>query len=89
MMSDFENKNVIFGNENTNSIERELSDVIGNSENHCDIESNAQFTGNHSQETDFSNMAMEVQFQDRIDSRKQWKLLLVHLALDLLRRWTL
>ena len=38
-MSDFDNMDVILGNENTNLLERELSDVIGNSENHCDIES--------------------------------------------------
>ena len=42
MMSDFENLDVIFGNNNVNPIERELSNVIGKSESHCDIESNSQ-----------------------------------------------
>ena len=40
MMSDFENMDVKLGSNNVNPIERELSNVIGNSENHCDIESN-------------------------------------------------
>ena len=47
MMSDVENMDVILENENNNLIERELSDVIDNSENHCDIESGSQFGGNH------------------------------------------
>ena len=47
MMSDFESMDIILGNENTNPIERELSVVIGNSENHCDIESISQFRENH------------------------------------------
>ena len=42
-MSDFENMDVLLGNENTNLIERELSDVIGNSENHCNVESGSKF----------------------------------------------
>ena len=50
MMSDFENMDVILGNESTILNERELSDVIGNSENHCDIESGSQFRVNLSQE---------------------------------------
>ena len=37
---DFENLDVILGNNNINPIERELSNVTGNSENHCDTESN-------------------------------------------------
>ena len=53
LMSDFEKMDVLLGNENTNPIERELSDVIGNSENRCDVESDSQFRGNHPQENDF------------------------------------
>ena len=45
VMSDFENMDVVLGNENTNFIERELSDVIGNPENHCNIESGSHFRG--------------------------------------------
>ena len=55
MMSDFENMDVVLGNENTNPIERELSVVIGSLENHCDIESNSQFRGDYPQEDDFGH----------------------------------
>ena len=41
MMSDSENLDVIFGNNNVNPIERELSNLIGNSVSHCEIESNS------------------------------------------------
>ena len=37
LMSGFQNMDVGLGNENTNPTERELSDVIGNSENRCDV----------------------------------------------------
>ena len=43
MMSDFENWDLRLGNDKINPIERELSNVIENSENHCDTESNSQF----------------------------------------------
>ena len=46
MMSDFENLDVILGNDNINPIERKLSNVIGNSENHCDTDSNSQLREN-------------------------------------------
>ena len=42
MMSDFENMDVMLGNDNANAIEKELSNVIGNAESHCDNESNLQ-----------------------------------------------
>ena len=42
MMSDFENMDVMIGNENTNPIERELSNMIGTVVNDQDIESNPQ-----------------------------------------------
>ena len=42
MMSGFENMDVIIGSNKVNPIGRELSNVIGNSENHCDIEFNSQ-----------------------------------------------
>ena len=53
MMSYFESMDVILGIENTNPIERDLSDVIGNSENFWNIESNSQFRGNQPQGNDF------------------------------------
>ena len=40
MMSDFENMDVIIGSDSVNPIERELSNVIGNAESHCDNEFN-------------------------------------------------
>ena len=42
MMSNFENTDVILGSSNFKSIERELSNAIGNSESHCNIEFNSQ-----------------------------------------------
>ena len=48
MMSDFDNMDVILGNDNVIPIERELSEVIGNSESHFDMESNS-----HPRENDF------------------------------------
>ena len=48
MISDVENMDIKLGNENANLFEREPSDVIGKSENHCVIESGSQFRGNHS-----------------------------------------
>ena len=40
-------------------IERELSEDIGNPENHCVIESVSQFRGNHSQENTFGQYGHE------------------------------
>ena len=47
MMSDFENMDVILGKDNIIPIERELSNLFGNSENHCDTESNSHFRKNN------------------------------------------
>ena len=41
MITDFENMDVILGCTNVNPIERELSNVIGNSVSHCDNEPNS------------------------------------------------
>ena len=41
LMSGFENLDVILGDDNINSIERELANVFGNPERHCDTESNS------------------------------------------------
>ena len=59
MMSDFENMDVILGNDNINPIERELSNVIRNSENHCDTESNSQFRENNPQGNVFGHYVHE------------------------------
>ena len=47
MMSDFEIMDVILGNDNINLIERELSNVIGNSEIHGDTASIPQLRENN------------------------------------------
>ena len=67
MMSDFENKDVMLGNDNANAIEREFSNVIGNSENHCDAGSNLQSRKNDSHENDFEHFVHEnmIPRQDR------------------------
>ena len=55
MMSDFENLDVNLENDNINPIERELSNVNGNSENHCDTESNSQFREKNPQGNGFGH----------------------------------
>ena len=68
MMSDFENMDVILGSINVNPIERELSNVIGNSVSHCDIESNSQPREDDSRENGFGYYAHEniIPRQDRL-----------------------
>ena len=67
MMSDFENMDVMRGHDNVNPIERELSNVIGNSGNHCDNESNLQSRENVSHGKDFGHYVHEniIPIQDR------------------------
>ena len=57
----------MLGNDNVNPIERELSNVIGNSENHCGIESNSQFRENNPYENGFGHYVHEdiIPRQDR------------------------
>ena len=54
-MSDFENMDVILGNDNINPIERELPNVIGNTENFCDTELHSQFGENNPQGNGFGH----------------------------------
>ena len=67
MMSDFKNMDVMLGNYNANVIEREPSNVIENSEIHCDPESNLQSRENDSHENDFGHFVHEnmIPRQDR------------------------
>ena len=68
MMSDFENMDVMIGNENTNPIERELSNIIGKVENNQDIESNPQSARYESHENEFGHYVHEnvIPKQDRV-----------------------
>ena len=68
MMSDFENMNVMIGNENTNPIERELSNMIGNGVNDQDIESNPQSSRYETHENELGHYAHEnaIPRQDRV-----------------------
>ena len=59
MMFDFENMDVILGNDNINPIERELSNVIGNSESHCNTESNPQLGDKNPHGNEFGNYVLE------------------------------
>ena len=62
MMSDFENivvSDVVLGSDNVNPIERELSNVIGNAESHCDNEFNSQFRESNSHENGFGHTSMK------------------------------
>ena len=67
MMSEFENMDVILGNDKANSIERNLSNVIGNSGSQCDNESNLQSRENDSHENGFGHYVHEnmIPRQDR------------------------
>ena len=67
MMSDFEKMDVILRNDTVNSIERELSNVLGKSGSHCDNESNKQSGENDSHENDFGHYVHEniIARQDR------------------------
>ena len=68
MMSDFENMDVRIGNGNTNPIERELSNMIGNVVNDQDIESNPQSSRYETHENEFGHYAHEnvIPRQDRV-----------------------
>ena len=79
---------VILGNENTNPIERDLSDVFGNSKTIVTWGQNHSSEEIIPREMISGNMAMEIRFQGKVGSRKQWKLLLVNLIRNFLRRWT-
>ena len=59
MMSDLENLDVMLGNDDANAIERELSNGIGNSENHYDTGSNVQSRENDTHENDFGHLVNE------------------------------
>ena len=67
MMSDFENLDVMLGNDNVNPIERELSNVIGNSESHYDDELNSHPMENDFGENGFGHHVREntIRRQDR------------------------
>ena len=73
MMSDFENMDIMLGNGNANTIERELSNVIGSSGNYCDAESNFQSRENDSHENDFGHFVHEntMTIQDRFQESKE------------------
>ena len=67
MMSDFKNMDVMLGNNSINTIERELSNVIGNTGNHRDTEPNPQPEENETRENDFGHFPDEnvIPRQDR------------------------
>ena len=79
MMSDFENMEIILGNGNINPIEREFSNVIGNSENHCDSEFISQNRENIPQGNGFWHYVHENIIPGQFRSKKQWKRILVNL----------
>ena len=68
MMSDFENMDVMIGNQNTNPIERDFSNMIGNVENNQDIESHPQSARYESHENEFGHYVHEnvIPRQDRV-----------------------
>ena len=76
MMSDFENMDVMIGNENTNPIERELSNMIGNGVNGQDIESNPQSSRYETHENEFGHYAHENAIPCKTGFKRRWKPLL-------------
>ena len=52
-MSDFDNLDVMIGNENINTIERELTNIFEGSADHYDAESNSHPRRNSPQEDEF------------------------------------
>ena len=68
MMSDFENMDVMIGNENTNPIKRDFSNMIGNVVNDQDIESNPQSSPYETHENEFGHYAREnaIPRQDKV-----------------------
>ena len=65
MMSDFDNLDVMIGNENYNTIERELTYIFEGSANHYYAESNSPPRGNSSQEDEFRVFDRENAFPRR------------------------
>ena len=67
MMSDFENVDVMIGNENINPFERELSNMIGNVVDDQDIESSLQSSRYGTHENEFGHYDYEnvIARQDR------------------------
>ena len=73
MFSNFDNLDLMIGNDNINPIERELANTIEGLTNHDDTESNP-----HPRENLFSKMisgilVMRTIFLDRIDPWRSWK----------------
>ena len=59
MMFDYENMDLILGNDNISPMERELSNVTGNLENPCDTESNPQLREHNPQGNEFGSYVHE------------------------------
>ena len=59
IMSDFVNMDIVLGSDNVNPIERDLSNVIGNAESHCNIQSNSQIREDNSHEIGFGHCVHE------------------------------
>ena len=59
MISDFEKMDIMLGNDNINTFEREISNVIGSSGGHCDAECNLQSRENDSHGNNFGHLLHE------------------------------
>ena len=59
MISDFDNKDLMIGNDKSNPIERELANTIQGSTNHYDIESYLHLRGNSFQENELRDCSHE------------------------------
>ena len=86
MMSDFENLDVMLGNENNNPIERELADAIDQSSAHGDADTNV-YQGNeyrdYLHEYDLLRQNVLRQKLDSPSKRSQ-----MNLTLGCLKNWT-
>ena len=65
MMSDFNNLDIMIGNENNDPIERELANIIGEFTVQYDIESNPH-PGVNSPKKNLETLTMETMFLDKM-----------------------
>ena len=77
-MSDFENTYVILGSSNVSPTERELLNVIGYLEKHCDIVSNSQPREDDSQENGFGHYVHENEFNMRLSQEMDSMMSMMH-----------
>ena len=67
LLSDFDNMDVVFGDESSNPIERKLANTINGLIRYNDADSFCNNRGNSSPENQMENSMSEIKFLDMID----------------------